>query len=55
MKERMGLAVKTGLESNPSSAIGYLGSFTSLSLGFLLYKMGINITHVNVHAAGFQA
>lgn len=28
----MGLAVKSGLESNPSSAIGYLASFTSLSL-----------------------
>ena len=51
----MGPAVKSGLESNPSSATGYLGPFTSLSLGFLLYQVGINIMHVNVHAAGFQA
>lgn len=51
----MGLAAKSGLQSNSSSAIGYLGSFASLSLSFLLYKMGINIMRVNACAAGFQA
>lgn len=51
----MGLAAKSGLQSNSSSAIGYLGSFASLSLSFLLYKMGINIIRVNACAAGFQA
>lgn len=51
----MGLAVKSGLESNPSSATGYLGPFTFRSLSFLTYKMGINIMHVKVQAAGFQA
>lgn len=36
------LADKSGLESNPCSAIGCLGSFTPPSLSFHLDKMGIN-------------
>lgn len=38
------LAVKSGLESHPCSAIGYLCSFTPLCLSFHLNKVGINIT-----------